>query len=326
MKIWQVLASLRSDRCGGKRASGHIHREDLERFALNKVGEDEQAKITGHIRICEECLGRLEDARWFAFQLKKALRKQGDSRPEDRRKERRVEIAETAKVRVLHPPEFTAGECKVIDVSSSGLRFRSFSPIFRGAYVEVQVEGAAIFGTVRHCLRNAESGFDIGIEIDQVELARTAVKAQPRAAMSGDEERPTGATIEVLLVEDNLADVELTRVLLQEMGVPHRLSVANDGLEALHRLLDATQSKPSLVLLDLNLPKMNGLEFLERVRSEETIHSIRVAVLSCSFADSDVQRSRELGVCAYLQKPADYELWKQMGQQIRELVTQQSAA
>jgi CheY-like chemotaxis protein len=237
-----------------------------------------------------------------------------------------VEIAETAKVRVLHPPEFTAGECKVIDVSSSGLRFRSFSPIFRGAYVEVQVEGAAIFGTVRHCLRNAESGFDIGIEIDQVELARTAVKAQRRAAMSGDEERPTGATIEVLLVEDNLADVELTRMLLQEINVPHCLSIANDGLQALDRLLDPTQSKPGLVLLDLNLPRMNGLELLARVRSEQTIHSIRVAVLSCSFADSDVRRSKELGVCAYLRKPADYQLWIQMGEQLRELVAQSTAA
>jgi CheY-like chemotaxis protein len=144
--------------------------------------------------------------------------------------------------------------------------------------------------------------------------------------MTRDEAKPIAATIEVLLVEDNLADVELTRMLLQEMHVPHQLSVANDGLEALHRLLDPKQSKPSLVLLDLNLPKMNGLEFLARVRGEQTIHSIRVAVLSCSFADSDVRRSKELGVCGYLRKPADYELWKQMGQQIRELLAQQPAA
>jgi CheY-like chemotaxis protein len=326
MKIWEVLAQLRSGRGGGK-SSDHVHGEDLERFALDKVGEDERAEITAHIHGCEECRGRLEDARWFAFHYKKAIRKQGDSRPEDRRKERRAEITETAKVRVLQPPEFTAADCKVIDVSSSGLRFRGFSPIFRGASIEVQVEGAAIFGTVRHCQRNAENSFDIGIEIDQVELACAATKAQPAAVMIRDKEKPSAAaTIEVLLVEDNLADVELTRMLLQEINVPHCLSIANDGLQALDRLLDPTQSKPGLVLLDLNLPRMNGLELLARVRSEQTIHSMRVAVLSCSFADSDVQRSRELGVCAYLQKPADYELWKQMGQQIRELVTQQSAA
>ena len=325
MKIWQVLAHLRSGHRGGK-TSDHVPGEDLERFALNKVGEDERADMTGHIRNCEECRRRLDDTLWFAFHLKKRLRKQDDLRPEDRRKERRVEITEAAKVRVLRPPEFTAGECKVIDLSPSGLCLRSHRAIFRGADVEVQVEGAAIFGTVRNCRPNAEDGFDIGIAIDQVEMSRTTAKAQPAAGVSRDEDRPIAAPIEVLLVEDNVGDVELTRMLLQGMGVPHHLSVANDGLEALQRLLDPTQSKPGLVLLDLNLPKMNGLEFLERVRSEQTIHSMRVAVLSCSFADSDVRRSKELGVCAYLHKPGDYELWVEMGQQIRELLAQQPAA
>jgi len=321
MKTWQVLARLRSDHGGGK-PSDHVHDEDLERFVLNKVDEDERERITRHIHDCEECRGRLEDARWFAFHLKRAIRKQGDSLPEDRRKESRLEITEAAKVKVLQPPEFTAVECKVIDVSSSGLRLRAPHPIFRGAYVDVKVEGAAIFGMVRYCLPNGENGFDIGIEIDQVELAHAGAKTQPSAGMTRDKEGPIAAPIEVLLVEDNPADVELTRILLQEMDVPHHLSVANDGQQALHRLLDPSQSKPGLVLLDLNLPKMNGLEFLERVRSEKTIHSMRVAVLSSSSADSDVRRSKELGVCAYLQKPADYRLWIQMGEQLRELVAQ----
>jgi hypothetical protein len=108
MRIWEVLARLRSDHCGTKPSSDHVHAEDLERFALSKVDEDERAEITAHIHGCEDCRGQLEEARWFAFHYNKAIRKQGDLRPEERRKERCVEISEAAKVKVLQPPEATA--------------------------------------------------------------------------------------------------------------------------------------------------------------------------------------------------------------------------
>ena len=322
MRVCEILKRLRLGPSEGD-SSDHVHEEDLERLVLEAVDENERDSIVQHIRVCEECRDRWYDARWFAFCLKRSIHGHQDSPTEERRSERRFEVHEPAKVRVLHPPAFTPVECTVVDVSHSGLRLRASKAIFSSEQVEVLVEGAAIFGVVRHCRACAENGFDIGIEIEQVELARPAsiprAGAQP-ASLEGPE--PFDETLEILLVEDNLGDVELTRMVFQEMEIPCHLSVARDGCEALHRLQDHTQVQPGLILLDLNLPLINGFEVLERVRKEPAFHSIRVAVLSSSSADSDVARSKELGACAYLHKPAEYQLWLEVGQQIRDLVSQ----
>src|ERR1700730_4030852 len=99
MKVWQVMAYLRSVHTG-RTSSGHVPGEDLERFASEKLAEDELAEIAAHIQACEECHERWQEARWFASHYK-SVRKQGDLQPEDRPKESRVEITETGKVKVL---------------------------------------------------------------------------------------------------------------------------------------------------------------------------------------------------------------------------------
>jgi len=326
MSVAHTLARLRFGNRVRQRSSDHVHSEDLERFALNKVGDVERAKIAAHVYDCEVCRSGLEEAQQFAFQLAKTAGRSVLSSGHERCKEQRLGVTEAAQVKILQPPEFTAVECEATDVSSSGLRLRVPRAIFRGTSVEVKVEGAAIFGTVRHCQRNNEDGFDVGLEIDQVEWSVAEVGAQFAAAAAREQHRTADSTIEVLLVEDNAADVRLTRMVLEELAVPCHVTVANDGVEAINHLLDSKQRKPNLVLLDLNLPKMGGLEMLERVRSEDAIHSIAIAVLSSSASASDVRRSKELGVCAYFQKPVDYDLWVQMGHEIRTLVFQQAAA
>jgi CheY-like chemotaxis protein len=120
----------------------------------------------------------------------------------------------------------------------------------------------------------------------------------------------TGA-IEVLLVEDNPSDVELTLRALQKRHIANRIMVARDGAEALAMLLPddaaAGGAQPKVVLLDLKLPKVNGLEVLRHVRVTEGLKSVPVVMLTSSNEESDVLRSYELGVNAYVVKPVDFK-------------------
>ena len=329
MKVWRMLSHLRFDHFVSERAPGHVHLEDLERYTLGKTEGEEKTGIASHIRQCEICRVRLNDAREFASDFQAMVT---PSRSEERRKEKRYEVMEPARIKVLQPAEFVAVPCTVIDVSSSGLRISSPRPLIQGAYVDVQVELAAIFGRIRHCRANGRDGFDVGIEIDQVELYPLTAKPVDSAARFEDEGRQTSASqgagaqkmptpLEVLLVEDNQADVTLAQSLLEETGVPFHLTVVRDGQQALERLLDKAQSQPGLVLLDLGLPKINGFEVLTRLRNEQTLQSLSVVVFSGSFNESDARRSRELGVRAYLQKPVDYHFRIDVGQQIKALMT-----
>ncbi len=129
---------------------------------------------------------------------------------------------------------------------------------------------------------------------------------------------------EILLVEDNPDDVELTRIAFEEAKIDNRLVVVSDGAEALDYLFargtyaarDASDL-PSIVLLDLNLPKVNGREVLEAIRANETTRTLPVVVLTTSTEPLDVEASYALGVNSYIQKPVDFEqfVWavKQVG-------------
>ncbi|PYO38808.1 MAG: two-component system response regulator [Gemmatimonadetes bacterium] len=116
----------------------------------------------------------------------------------------------------------------------------------------------------------------------------------------------TQGEIEVLLVEDNASDVELTLRALQKRNLANRVVVARDGVEAL-QILEGPAPLPKVVLLDLKLPKLNGLEVLRRMKSDERTKRIPVVVLTSSHEEPDVEESYRLGVNSYVVKPVDFE-------------------
>lgn len=108
------------------------------------------------------------------------------------------------------------------------------------------------------------------------------------------------APIDVLLVEDNAADVELTVRALQRAKLRNRVRVARDGAEALEFLQGHV---PDLILLDLNLPKVDGRDVLERVKQDQRLQHIPVIVVTSSQAEEDIARSYRLNANAYVTKP-----------------------
>jgi CheY-like chemotaxis protein len=117
--------------------------------------------------------------------------------------------------------------------------------------------------------------------------------------------------IEVLLVEDDPGDVLMTQEAFAEHKVRNRLAVVSDGEEAIAylrregRFSDAV--RPDLVLLDLNLPRRDGRQVLEEIKSDEQLRQIPVVVLTTSQADEDILRSYALHANAYVTKPVDFD-------------------
>ena len=121
----------------------------------------------------------------------------------------------------------------------------------------------------------------------------------------------TGRPIEILLVEDNPGDVRLTVEGLKESKVRNNLHVARDGVEAMEFLRregpHTGAVRPDLILLDLNLPRMDGREVLLEIKSDAKLKTIPVVVLTTSRAEHDVLRSYELQANCYITKPVDLE-------------------
>jgi two-component system, chemotaxis family, response regulator Rcp1 len=115
--------------------------------------------------------------------------------------------------------------------------------------------------------------------------------------------------LEVLLVEDNPADIRLTREALKEAEALARLHVAEDGIKAMEYLRQSSQKtpKPHLILLDLNLPRKDGREVLEEIKRDISLRHIPVVVLTTSQAEQDVLRSYQLLANAYVTKPVDLD-------------------
>jgi CheY-like chemotaxis protein len=119
--------------------------------------------------------------------------------------------------------------------------------------------------------------------------------------------------VEILLVEDNPNDVELTLDVLKENKLANHIQVVRDGVEALDFLLrrgafaQRGDQNPRLVLLDLKLPKVNGLEVLQQIRADPKTRLTPVVVLTSSREERDIIDSYKLGVNSYIVKPVDFE-------------------
>lgn len=123
--------------------------------------------------------------------------------------------------------------------------------------------------------------------------------------------RTTGTPIEVLLVEDNPGDVRLTREAMNDARVKNNLRVVMDGVEALDFLrrkgAHVAAPRPDVVLLDLNLPRMDGREVLEEIKNDLTLRHIPVVILTTSQAERDILEAYRLQANAYITKPVDLE-------------------
>lgn len=121
----------------------------------------------------------------------------------------------------------------------------------------------------------------------------------------------TARPIEILLVEDNLGDVLLTREAFKEAKVLNNLSVVNDGVEALAYLRQqgsfSDSVRPDLILLDLNLPKKDGREVLTELKADERLREIPVVVLTTSQAENDIAQVYRAQANYYITKPVDLD-------------------
>ena len=115
--------------------------------------------------------------------------------------------------------------------------------------------------------------------------------------------------VEILLVEDNPADVRLTREALNSDRLWNHLSVAKDGVEAMAYLRQegtfAEAARPDLILLDLNLPKKDGREVLAEIKADANLRLIPVVVLTLSAVEEDILKTYELHANCYIEKPVD---------------------
>lgn len=118
--------------------------------------------------------------------------------------------------------------------------------------------------------------------------------------------------VEILLVEDSTADAEMTRRTLKKRGIANNVEWVRDGVEALEYLFreggyaDRVNGHPKLVLLDLKMPRMNGLQVLERMKADERTKGIPVVMMTSSREEGDLIASYKLGVNSYVVKPVDF--------------------
>lgn len=125
---------------------------------------------------------------------------------------------------------------------------------------------------------------------------------------------------EIWLAEDNPADVYLIREALKQYGVACSVRVASDGKEVLMLLTSGAALPPDLIILDLNLPRHDGIEILQTLRSSEEIANVPVVVLTSSDSPRDRQTATDLGATRYLRKPSNLDHFLELGAVFKELL------
>ncbi|CAN2039921.1 Response regulator Rcp1 [Candidatus Magnetomoraceae bacterium gMMP-15] len=119
--------------------------------------------------------------------------------------------------------------------------------------------------------------------------------------------------VDILMVEDNPLDEELALISLKDNNIVNNIHVVRDGEEAINfifrkgKYAERHSCNPKLILLDLKLPKINGIEVLKAIRSDPSTKSIPVVVLTSSQLEKDIKECYELGVNSYIVKPVDFE-------------------
>ncbi len=133
----------------------------------------------------------------------------------------------------------------------------------------------------------------------------------------------TQSEVEILLVEDNPADVELTLHALRHSNLANQIQVARDGEEALDFLFcrgaysdRSIKHAPKIVLLDLKLPKVDGLEVLRQLKSDNRTKAIPVVILTSSKEERDLVKGYQLGVNSYIEKPVDFNQFRETVKQV----------
>lgn len=116
----------------------------------------------------------------------------------------------------------------------------------------------------------------------------------------------------ILLVEDDSVDAMTVRRALKEVNVTNPVAIAGNGEEALAYLRNNANEKPCIILLDLNMPKMNGIEFLEIAKRDAGLKAIPVVVLTTSRGEQEKIESYNLGAAGYMIKPVDYQQFVEM--------------
>ncbi|HTD67849.1 MAG TPA: response regulator, partial [Candidatus Limnocylindria bacterium] len=156
------------------------------------------------------------------------------------------------------------------------------------------------------------------VSLESIEKLARALKISVATLFSpGGKSSTAGSSeelVDILLVEDNADDVQLTLRALQEAKITNPIQVVRDGAEALHFLFCTGEyanrradQRPQVILLDLGLPKISGLEVLRRIKADARTRSIPVVVLTGSRHDRDVLASKQLGTQAYIVKPVDFQ-------------------
>jgi two-component system, chemotaxis family, response regulator Rcp1 len=129
---------------------------------------------------------------------------------------------------------------------------------------------------------------------------------------------PITEAIKILLVEDNPADVRLTIEVFKQAKLRNTLDVAEDGETALAVLRDPAQRRPDLILLDLNLPGLDGREVLHEIKTDPALLSIPVCILTTSRAEQDILNAYQHHTNCYIVKPVDLNQFIRVVQQIQE--------
>ena len=172
-----------------------------------------------------------------------------------------------------------------------------------GAVTNIKVSGPYEYGEYAIAaveMANPAEADKVVVEIGDLRFGSTAIirLMQEEKPIPDSLKRPGVATgrpgpIEILLVEDNPADVRMAREALKAAAIPHQLHVVEDGLEAisfLHRTRQfADAPEPDIILLDLNIPKMNGNEVLKEIKTSVDFKHIPVVILTCSKSEADIR-------------------------------------
>jgi CheY-like chemotaxis protein/DNA-binding XRE family transcriptional regulator len=151
----------------------------------------------------------------------------------------------------------------------------------------------------------------------------SSIENPPSANGYGRGKSPDKRTVDILLVEDDPRDVEMTLAAFKEAGVNNRVQVVRDGAEALDFLFcrgiyaqRKMANRPQVVLLDLNLPKVHGMDVLRQIKADKRTKQIRVVVLTVSRTDDFIREALRLGAEAYIVKPVDFQRFSKITPQL----------